>query len=192
MNMPNRMTKLFPVLTAVLAFGFLPKPAFSQTPGGRTALAAKQRLKNEVLDAMSDGKITRLERAEILAEAKENLTVKEYEGLKATMDRLSPPESANRVPNVRPPSARSPRRCRIVPNRRRSSAAWFRTCRISTICQVRSASASEQLGQEPSLREIGEHRPFRREAGVGEGAAVERNLPRSADRRSAAAQDHAQ
>jgi hypothetical protein len=92
MNMPNRMIKRLLVVTAILAFGFHPETAYSQSPGGRTALAARQRLKNEVLDAMSDGKITRLERAEILAEAKENLTVKEYEGLKATMDRLSPPE----------------------------------------------------------------------------------------------------
>jgi hypothetical protein len=43
---------------------------------------------------MADGKISRLERAEILAEAKEVLTVKEYEGLIATMDRLSPSEQS--------------------------------------------------------------------------------------------------
>lgn len=90
--MLNRMTNLFSVLAALFALGFLPNTAFSQTPSGRTALAAKQRLKNEVLAAMSDGKITKMERAEILAEAKGVLTVKEYEGLAATMDRLSPPE----------------------------------------------------------------------------------------------------
>ena len=72
-----RMTRLFPVLTAVLTLSFLPNPAFSQTPGGRTALAAKQHLKNEVQSAMADGKISKLERAEILAEAKEILTVKD-------------------------------------------------------------------------------------------------------------------
>ena len=92
--MLDRMTRLFPVLTTVLALGFLPSQAFSQTAGGRTALAAKQHLKTEVQNALADGKISNLERSEILAEAKEILTVKEYEGLKATMDRLSPPEKA--------------------------------------------------------------------------------------------------
>jgi hypothetical protein len=82
---------------AVLAFCLQGNPAFSQTPGGRTALAAKQRLKNEVVAAMGDGKITPIERAEILAEAKGVVTVKEYEGLVATMDRLSPPEKATTV-----------------------------------------------------------------------------------------------
>jgi hypothetical protein len=38
-----------------------------------------------------------MERAEILAEAKSVVTVKEYEGLAATMDRLSPPEKAATV-----------------------------------------------------------------------------------------------
>ncbi len=94
MTMLGCMTRFFPVFTAVFTLGCLANPAFSQTPGGRTALAAKQHLKNEVLDAMSDGKISNLEKAEILAEAKEFLTVKEYEGLIATMDRLSPQEQA--------------------------------------------------------------------------------------------------
>jgi hypothetical protein len=92
MTMPYRMRELLPVLTAVLAFGFLASSAWGQTPGSRSALAAKQRLKNQVLDAMSDGKITSVERADILTEAKELLTAKEYVGLIATMDRLSPPD----------------------------------------------------------------------------------------------------
>jgi hypothetical protein len=92
-----RTTRLFSVLIAVCALSILSAPAFSQTPGGRTALAAKQRIKTEVQDALADGKINRLERAEILAGAKEVLTVKEYEGLIATMNRLSPPEQAAQV-----------------------------------------------------------------------------------------------
>jgi hypothetical protein len=92
MTMPYRMRKRFPVLTAILAFAFLSSTALGQTPGSRTTLAAKQHLKNEVLDAMADGKITNVERADILAEAKEVLTAKEYLGLIATMDRLSPAE----------------------------------------------------------------------------------------------------
>lgn len=92
-----RTTRLFSVLIAVCALPILSAPAFSQTPGGRAALAAKQRIKTEVQDAMADGNISRLERAEILAEAKEVLTVKEYEGLIATMNRLSPPEQATPV-----------------------------------------------------------------------------------------------
>jgi len=90
--MPFRITRFLPFVAVVLAIGFLPRPAFSQVPGGRTALAAKQHLKNEVVGAMADGKISKVKRAEILAEAKEILTVKEYEGLVETMDRLSPPE----------------------------------------------------------------------------------------------------
>jgi hypothetical protein len=92
-----RTTRLFSALVAVCALSILAAPASSQTPGGRTALAAKQRIKTEVQDALADGKISRLERAEILAEAKEVLTVKEYEGLVATMNRLSPPEQATPV-----------------------------------------------------------------------------------------------
>jgi hypothetical protein len=57
-------------------------------------LAAKQQLKAQVQIAMADGIITSLERAEILNDARDILTVKEYESLKATMDRLSPPEKA--------------------------------------------------------------------------------------------------
>ncbi|MCC6125080.1 MAG: hypothetical protein IT426_08970 [Pirellulales bacterium] len=102
MTMPVRTTRLFSLLTAVLAFGLLPQAAFSQTVGGRTALAAKQRLKTEVQDAMTDGKIGKLERSEILAAGREILTVKEYEGLKATLDRLSPltPASEPKRPGV--------------------------------------------------------------------------------------------
>jgi hypothetical protein len=67
-------------------------PAFSQVSGGRAALTAKQHLKTALVDAMADGKISVVERADILAEAKETLTVKEYETLKSTMLRLSPPD----------------------------------------------------------------------------------------------------
>ena len=61
----------FSALIAVCAILILSTPAFSQTPGGRAALAAKQRIKTEVQDAMADGKISRLERAEILADARQ-------------------------------------------------------------------------------------------------------------------------
>jgi hypothetical protein len=98
MNMLNRMMTLLPAMAVLLAWSAIPTTAYSQTPGGRTALAARQHLKNSVLLAMADGKITKLERAEILAEAKEaNLTINEYEGLKATMSRLSPAEEPNYI-----------------------------------------------------------------------------------------------
>jgi hypothetical protein len=91
--MPVRTIRFFSVFTAVVALGFLPHSVYSQIGGNRSALAAKQKLRDHVLDALADGKISRLERAEIVAEGKEILTVKELDGLRATMDRLSPRET---------------------------------------------------------------------------------------------------
>jgi hypothetical protein len=93
MNMLVRTIRYVSIFAAILTLAVLPHPAYSQTAGGRSALAAKQKLKNHVLDAMADSKISKLERAEILMEGKELLTVKEYEGLQVTMDRLSPRET---------------------------------------------------------------------------------------------------
>jgi hypothetical protein len=59
---------------------------------GPAAFAAKQKIRDQVLAAMDDGKITESERRNILSRAKEILSAKEYVGLVQTMDRLSPPD----------------------------------------------------------------------------------------------------
>jgi hypothetical protein len=59
---------------------------------GPAAFAAKQEIKNQVLAAMSDGKITPDERRNILSHAKNILSANEYVGLVNTMNRLSPPD----------------------------------------------------------------------------------------------------
>jgi hypothetical protein len=57
---------------------------------GPAALAARQDLRNRVLTAMSDGKLTPAERTAILSKAKDMLSAKEYVGLVTTINRLSP------------------------------------------------------------------------------------------------------
>jgi hypothetical protein len=78
-------------LTA-LWIGLMQQISFAQTQGP-AAFAAKQDVKNMVVAAMSDGKITETERRDILLKAKNVVNDKEYAGLVKTMNRLSPPET---------------------------------------------------------------------------------------------------
>jgi hypothetical protein len=103
MTMPVDMKRLIHVFAFALTLMLPAIPAFSQVSGGRAALAAKQHLKTALVDAMADGKISVVERADILSEAKETLTVKEYETLKSTMDRLSPVEKKSTAVAKRAP-----------------------------------------------------------------------------------------
>jgi hypothetical protein len=74
-----------------VAFGFIASISYGQTKGP-AALAAKQAIKNQVVAAMDDGKISQNERRDILLEAKDVCTETEYQGLIHTMNRLSPPD----------------------------------------------------------------------------------------------------
>jgi hypothetical protein len=78
-------------LSAPVIFGFLAGNVAAQS-SGPAALAAKQEIKSQVLAAMSDGKITAAERRDILSQAKDILSAKEYVGLVNTINRLSPPD----------------------------------------------------------------------------------------------------
>jgi hypothetical protein len=82
---------LFGLLTAAV-FSVLASNGFAQH-SGPAALAAKQAIKNQVVAAMSDGKITEAERRSILLKANEVCSEREYMGLVDTMNRLSPPEN---------------------------------------------------------------------------------------------------
>lgn len=79
------------LLVTVLAGGIQTAPAAE--PGRLAAFSARQSLRNEVCVAMADGSISRAERYAILTHAKTILTPEEYQGLKRSMDRLSPPPS---------------------------------------------------------------------------------------------------
>jgi hypothetical protein len=68
--------------------------AAAQGPGHLAALAARQKLRDEVCVAMSDGHISRIERYLILGDAKKILKSEEYAGFKQSLDRLSPPMPA--------------------------------------------------------------------------------------------------
>ena len=78
-------------LAAPVVFGLLASNIAAQSTGP-AAFAAKQEIKNQVLAAMSDGKITPNERRDILSHAKDKLSANEYVGLVNTLNRLSPPD----------------------------------------------------------------------------------------------------
>jgi len=78
-------------LSVPVIFGLLAGNIAAQSTGP-AALAARQNIKNQVLAAMSDGKITPDERRDILSHAKDILSAKEYVGLVDTINRLSPPD----------------------------------------------------------------------------------------------------
>jgi len=69
-------------------------------PSRLAALTARQNLRDDVCIAMNDGQIDPVERFTILSHAKEVLTKQEYEGLKRSMDRLSPPQKAADTPPI--------------------------------------------------------------------------------------------
>jgi hypothetical protein len=78
------------VLMTILASGV--QLATAGEPGRLAALTARQGLRDEVCVAMADGHISPAERYSILTYAKTILKPEEYEGLKRSMDRLSPPK----------------------------------------------------------------------------------------------------
>jgi len=69
-------------------------------PSRLVALTARQNLHDDVCIAMADGQIDPAERFTILSHAKEVLAKQEYEGLKRTMNRLSPPQKAADTPHI--------------------------------------------------------------------------------------------
>jgi hypothetical protein len=78
-------------------------------PSRLAALTARQNLHDDVCIAMTDGRIDRAERYTILSHAKGVLTKQEYEGLKRTMNRLSPPQKAAGTPRTAKHSASATR-----------------------------------------------------------------------------------
>ena len=84
---------IFLSVSAMAIIGLLAGNIAAQSTGP-AALAAKQDIKNSVLAAMSDGKITPAERREILSKAQNVLSAKEYVGLVTTMNRLSPTDKS--------------------------------------------------------------------------------------------------
>ena len=69
-------------------------------PSRLAALTARQNLHDNVCIAMADGRIDPAERFTILSHAKGVLAKQEYEGLKRTMDRLSPRQKAAGTPHI--------------------------------------------------------------------------------------------
>ena len=84
-------------------------------PSRLAALTARQHLHDEVCVAMADGQIDPVERFTILSHAKGILARQEYDGLKRTMDRLSPPQKAADRPRVAKQSAIATRTASIEP-----------------------------------------------------------------------------
>ncbi|MGD0654267.1 MAG: hypothetical protein ABSA16_07990 [Thermoguttaceae bacterium] len=89
--MPIHIKTMLLGLSVAAALGFAADNSAAQSTGP-AALAAKQKIKNQVLAAMDDGKITEDERRNILSHAKDILSAKEYVGLVETINRLSPPD----------------------------------------------------------------------------------------------------
>jgi hypothetical protein len=87
--MPIHIKTMLLWFSVAAALGFTVGNSAAQSTGP-AALAAKQKIKNQVLAAMDDGKITEDERRNILSQAKDVLSAKEYVGLVQTMNRLSP------------------------------------------------------------------------------------------------------
>ena len=75
-------------------------PLTTFKPSRLVALTARQKLHDDVCIAMADGRIDPAERFAILSHAKGVLTKQEYEGLKRSMDRLSPPQKAADTPPI--------------------------------------------------------------------------------------------
>ena len=65
-----RMKTILIGVSVTAAVGFAWEYSLAESIGP-AALAARQHIKDNVLKAMADGQITRLERSDILAEAKE-------------------------------------------------------------------------------------------------------------------------
>lgn len=78
------------VLVLMMAFAGDVSLMKAAEPGRLAAFAARQRIRDEVCIAMADGRIDRGERYAILTHAKAVLKPEEYEGLKKSLDRLSP------------------------------------------------------------------------------------------------------
>lgn len=93
LSMSIRIKTLFLGVSVAIAFGFAANNSAAQSIGP-AALAAKQQIKAQVLTAMADGKISQNERRDILLNAKDICTAKEYVGLVETMNRLSPADRA--------------------------------------------------------------------------------------------------
>ena len=91
--MPVHFKTILLPISAAAIFALLAGNLAAQSTGP-AALAAKQHIRDQVLAAMSDGKITPDERRNILSHAKDILSAKEYVGLVNTMDRLSPPDKS--------------------------------------------------------------------------------------------------
>ena len=79
------------VICVAVIIGFNASNSTAQSTGP-AALAAKQAVKDQVVSALGDGKITENERRSILVNAKSVCSEKEYLSLLATLNRLSPPE----------------------------------------------------------------------------------------------------
>ncbi len=90
--MPIRMKTLLLGLSVAVIVGLAWGSSFAQSMGP-AALAARQHIKDKVIAAMEDGKISTAERIEIFAKAKEILKPEEYAGLMCTIERISPSES---------------------------------------------------------------------------------------------------
>jgi hypothetical protein len=88
-----RIKTMFLCLSVVVALGIAASNSVAQSTGP-AAFAAKQEIKAQVLSAMEDGAITQDERRNILSNAKDILSAKEYVGLVETLNRLSPPDTA--------------------------------------------------------------------------------------------------
>ncbi len=102
--MTSHIKSLLFGVSALAVIGFLPSNSAAQSTG-RAAFAAKQQIKEQVVAAMADGKITQDERRDILVKAKGSLTAEEYFGLAQTMNRLSPsdrptPENLGYAPYI--------------------------------------------------------------------------------------------
>jgi hypothetical protein len=69
-------------------------------PSRLAALTARQNLHDDVCIALADGRIDPMERFTIFSHAKGVLAKQEYEGLKQTMNRLSPPQKAAGPPHI--------------------------------------------------------------------------------------------
>jgi hypothetical protein len=74
--------------------------ASEATSGHLRELAARQDLCDMVCFARADGSINRLERAMILADAKEVLPHEEYLKFKKALDRIAPPPKKKPSPNA--------------------------------------------------------------------------------------------
>jgi hypothetical protein len=96
--MSIRIMPWFIGIVGCLALGWGAK-LMAEPPMSPGALAARQRVKNMVIDAMADGYISPGERAVILEKAQRVLQLQEWEGLQRTLDRLSAHMNSERIDN---------------------------------------------------------------------------------------------